>query len=268
MTKKEKIDLKDYIVEKEESMPREKMIENGPKSLKDWELLAILLRTGTKDTNVLELSKGLLEYGGGTLSELVKLDYHRLAELKGFGEQKITTLLATFEISNRVTRERSFDAFKDMSSVRNASEYIMTKMQNFTEEHFMVLILNNKNKLINKSLTRLNEDGISETDSKLKREFILQEKKFQYMGEDFVSKGTVDRTIAMPREVFRKAVRMGASSIILAHNHPSGDPTPSHDDINITKRLVESGHILGIEVLDHIVVAKGLYYSLKEHGDM
>lgn len=264
----EKTDLTEFVDDSEKLMPREKMMKMGAKSLEPWELLAILLRTGTVGLNVLELSKGLLKYGGGTLSSLVQLEAQDLQNIKEFGEQKITTMMAAFELSNRVALERAKDGMLELTSVKSAADYIMRKLENYTEEHFMVLVLNNKNCLINEDIARVSEDEFIFDGDEILKNDSKKISNFKFLDEEIISKGTVNQTIAMPREVFRRAVKLGATSIMLAHNHPSGDPTPSGDDIRLTSRMVECGKVLGIEVVDHIVVGNGNYYSLRQHGDM
>lgn len=268
---KSKIDFKDFkdfsTEDKEDIMPREKLLRDGAGSLKAWELLAILLRTGSKGLDVFELSKALFNYAGASLSNLANIEISDLKNIKGFGESKIATLIAAFEISNRVCQERAKENMLSLTSVDSASEYIVSKLQHLTEEHFMVLILNNKNMLINKSLALYNEDEMVFYDDSIKKSK-NKTPKLTYLDEEFISKGTVNKTIAMPREVFRRAVKLGATSIIIAHNHPSGDSTPSREDVVLTERMVECGKILGIEVLDHIVVGHGDYFSLKQNGLM
>lgn len=264
---KSKIDLKDEdINDSEEIMPREKLLKYGASTLKSWELLAILLRTGNKGLNVFDLSKALFNLGGKSLSSLASYGASDFKNIKGFGDAKIATLLAAFEISNRVYQERKKDDMLSLSSVDSASKYIMSKLQNLTEEHFMVLILNNKNLLINDRTAVVEEDSIVFNDESITKK--SKKKTLTYVDEEIISKGTVNKTIAMPREVFRKAIKLGATSIIIAHNHPSGDPTPSREDVVLTERMVECGRILGIEVLDHIVVGHGDYFSLKQQGLM
>lgn len=265
---KEKVDLTAFNKEDlEEIMPREKLLKYGAGSLKSWELLAILLRTGIKGLDVFELSKALYNYGGGSLSNLANYEVSDLKNIKGFGDSKIATVMAAFEISNRVFQERAKNEMISVTSVDSASEYIRSKLQNLTEEHFMVLILNNKNRLINKRLGSVKENEVVFSDDCIKKQ-AKKKSNLEYLDEEFISKGTVNKTIAMPREVFRRAIKLGATSIIIAHNHPSGDPTPSKEDVVLTERMVECGRILGIEVLDHIVVGDGECFSLKQAGLM
>lgn len=265
---KEKIDLGDFNKEDlEEIMPREKLLRDGASSLKAWELLAILLRTGVKGLDVFELSKALFNYGGSSLSSLASIEVSDLKNIKGFGDSKIATIIAAFEICNRVYQERAKENMLSLTSVESASKYIVSKLQHLTEEHFMVLILNNKNMLINKSLALYNENEMVFFDDSIQKDS-KKTPRLSYLDEEFISKGTVNKTIAMPREVFRRAIKLGATSIIIAHNHPSGDNTPSKEDVILTERMVECGRILGIEVLDHIVVGHGDYFSLKQNGLM
>ena len=176
--------------------------------------------------------------------------------------------MAAFELSNRVALERAKDGMLELTSVKSAADYIMRKLENHTEEHFMVLVLNNKNCLINENVARVHEDKLIFDGDEILKNDSINSGSYKFLDEEVISKGTVNQTIAMPREVFRRAIKLGATSIMLAHNHPSGDPTPSGDDIRLTSRMVECGKVLGIEVVDHIVVGNGNYYSLRQHGDM
>ena len=129
-----------------------------------------------------------------------------------------------------------------------------------------MLILNNKNRRVATLVQK--DDELKKLDGdEIYNEFFQRDKVYKYIDEDFISKGTINQTIAMPSDVFRKAIELNAASIIVAHNHPSGNVTPSGDDIRLTSRLAECGKLLGIDVLDSFVIGKDNYYSLKQHGD-
>ncbi len=259
---------KSNFIRENRDMPREKLLRLGADSLEVWELIAILIGTGTAKRDVFDLSKAILGYAKDSLNNLVSLNKNDLLHFDGMGEAKIVKLLAAFELARRLKQEeykREVEAFTDVVS---CYKYLSSKLSHLDEEHFMVLLLNTKNEII-KTISKSEKDVrfTSESEREYSSYFKESEKEY-YFGEDLVSKGTINQTLAMPREIFRKAIINNASSIIIAHNHPSGDPTPSKEDYNITKRLIESGHLLGIKVLDHIVIGKGRYYSFHDHGEI
>ena len=209
--------------------PREKLIKKGAKALKKEELLAILLRTGLKGKNALEVADDILvKYGD---KKLLNASYEELRNIHGVGLTKAAQILAAIELGSRLFKEKS-----EKEIYINSSEDAIKELAHIKEnkkENFVVLYLDARNKLIYK---------------------------------ETVSIGSLTANLVHPREVFEPAVRYLAAQIVLAHNHPSGDPEPSEDDLEITKRLVESGKILGIEVLDHIIVAKDGFFSFKNKG--
>lgn len=211
--------------------PRERMLRYGPKDLSNAELLAVLLRTGTKRENIVALCNKLIKESGG-LNGLLSMDYSELTALHGIGLAKAAQLLALSEISKRFKSYKDGDTYKIINP-KDAADYVIEDMRNLEEEHLKVILLNTKNIVIS-----------------------VQD----------VSIGSLNSSIVHPREVFRNAIRKSSASIIVCHNHPSGDPNPSTEDINITKRLKECGKILGIELLDHIIIGDGVYISLKEKG--
>ncbi len=207
--------------------PREKLAKKGAKALKKEELLAILLRTGLKGKNALEVANDILvKYGD---KKLLGVSYEELRNMRGVGPTKSVQILAAIELGSRLFKEKS-----EKEIYINSPEDIVKELAHIKEnkkENFVVLYLDARNKLIYK---------------------------------ETVSIGSLNANLVHPREVFEPAVRNLAAQIILAHNHPSGDPEPSEDDLEITKRLVESGKILGIEVVDHIVITKTGFISFKE----
>lgn len=265
---KEDAENLDIEITKDDSLlPREKLLENGVQYLRDEELLAILIGTGSQKHSVFDLANMLYEMNGRSLRKVVSMSQKDLAKIRGIGPAKLATLMASFELSKRVYQEEIKVDIERFVTTKRVGSYLVSKLSHYNEEHFFVLLLNNKNEEID-SLIRKDQELFKLSSEEAFGEFFKEEKAYKYIGEDEISKGTVNQTIAMPREVFRKAIDLGASSIILAHNHPSGDVRPSMDDINLTRRMADAGKILGINVLDHFVVGHNSYYSFKENGDM
>jgi DNA repair protein RadC len=210
--------------------PREKLLAEGETALNNHELLAIILGNGTKDISALELANRLLDTYKG-LRRLQEASLEELIQEKGIGPAKAASIKAALEIGRRISLDVEIrDLIK---SPKDVEKMLIQEMRVYDREHFMVLYLDRKGGLIVK--------------------------------ED-VSVGGLHSSIVHPREVFKTAIKRSAASIILAHNHPSGDPSPSREDIEITRRLVEVGHLMGIEVLDHVVIGENTYCSLKEKG--
>jgi len=205
--------------------PREKLEKYGPEKLSDSELLAILLRTGAKGINVVELARKTLGKFSG--SGLAKANFKELKNTFGLGAAKACEIVACFELGRRLLQNKKSQIYLTPKDVWNE----LKDIRDNKKEHFVIFFLDARNQ-------------------EIKREII--------------SVGSLNANLVHPREVFEPAVRHLAAQIILAHNHPSGDPEPSEDDLEITKRLVESGKILGIEVIDHIIVVKNGFLSLKE----
>lgn len=215
-----------------EIKPRERAVRFGIGALSNGELLALLLRVGTPGENVLRLAEHILTETGG-LRKLVKITLPELTKMRGVGQTKALALLAAFEL-NRRAAEDTDDPDRVVTKPEDAVG-LLDDMRSLDREHFRVIFLNTKNKVL---------------------------------GSELISVGSLNSSIVHPRECFKGALRYGANAVILAHNHPSGDPTPSRQDLALTQRLVDSGKILGIEVLDHIIVGKKNFISLKESGDM
>ncbi|UQD52898.1 hypothetical protein C0971_13255 [Bacillus methanolicus] len=215
----------------EDERPRERFIQSGPESLSNHELLAILLRTGTKHESVLQLANRLLTHFEG-LRLLKDATLEEITEIKGIGKAKAIQVLAAVEIGRRISN-LCYDERYVIRSPEDGARYLMNDMRFLSQEHFVCLYLNTKNQVLHKQTI-----------------FI----------------GSLNASIVHPREVFKEAFRRSAASIICAHNHPSGDPTPSREDIEVTKRLGECGKIIGIDLLDHLVIGENKYVSLKEKG--
>lgn len=214
-----------------EERPRERFLHNGPQSLSNQELLALLLRTGTKQESVLQLANQLI-HSFEELRLLKEASVEELTKVKGIGEAKAIQLLAAVELGRRIHSSYHLERYV-IRSPEDGANYCMEDMRFLTQEHFVCLYLNTKNQVLYK-----------------KTVFI----------------GSLNASIVHPREVYKEALRRSAASIICLHNHPSGDPSPSKEDIEVTKRLVESGKIIGIDVLDHIIIGEHKYVSLKEKG--
>jgi DNA repair protein RadC len=215
----------------QDERPRERFIQNGPASLSNHELIAILLRTGTKDESVLQLSNRLLTNFEG-LRLLKDATLEEMTEIKGIGQAKAIQILAAVEIGRRITNLNHTDRYV-IRSPEDGANYVMNDMRFLSQEHFVCLYLNTKNQVLHKQTI-----------------FI----------------GSLNASIVHPREVFREALKRSAASIICLHNHPSGDPAPSREDIEVTKRLVECGKMIGIDVLDHLIIGENKFVSLKEKG--
>ncbi|MFC4320950.1 RadC family protein [Litchfieldia salsa] len=211
--------------------PRERLLSEGPESLSNHELLAIILRTGTKEESVLQLSNRLLNQFEG-LRLLKEATVEEITSIKGIGPAKAIQIMASVELGRRIGRLQYEDRYV-IRSPEDGANYLMEEMRFLTQEHFVCLYLNTKN---------------------------------QVLAKQTIFIGSLNASIVHPREVFKEAFKRSAASIIALHNHPSGDPTPSREDIDVTKRLVECGKIIGIEVLDHIIIGEHKYVSLKEKG--
>jgi DNA repair protein RadC len=206
-------------------MPREKLMEKGAENLKNHELLAILLRIGIKGKDVLELSKQILE--NHPIEKISSLGYEDLIDIKGIESGKACSLLAAFEISRRAFKKED-NSLPLINSAKDAVFYLQ-EIRKSKKEKLMALFLNARNQLLHKEI---------------------------------VSVGVLNANLIHPREIFKPAVDCLAASVILAHNHPSGDASPSEEDVEITKRLQEAGEIMGIELVDHLVVTDKDFKSI------
>jgi len=211
--------------------PYEKLEQLGSNILSDAELLAIIIKTGSKNQTSVDLARKIL-YNEG-LDYIKKATFEQLIKIKGVGRVKALQIIALRELNIRMSTFCLNDISSYVSSPTDVSNHLMERMRFLKKEIFKLLILDSKNK-------------------------ILKEKD--------ISIGSLDQTIVHPREIFYEAIRYMAKSVILVHNHPSGDPTPSKNDITTTKRLIKSGELLGIRVLDHIIIGNGVIYSFKNSG--
>lgn len=213
----------------EESRPRERMLTLGSASLTTAELLAIILNTGSSTETAIQLGERLISVYNN-LRSLQDAEVEELTKLKGIGTAKACKVKAALELGKRLTSE-ALSFRKTVENPRQVANIFMEQMRYLHKEEFRVIYVN------------------------VKRQIIAVET---------VSVGSLDCSIVHPREVFKYAVKKSASAVILLHNHPSGDPTPSKEDLQVTKRLAEAGKLLGIDLLDHIVIGDGRYLSMQE----
>ena len=211
--------------------PRERLRDRGAGSLSNAELLAILLRTGNVSENVLDLATRLLSHFQG-LDGIARSGFQELCNFYGLGQAKASQVLAAIELGKRLSVVHGPER-PSIHSPQDVTNLLMSEMSLLDQEHLRVIALDTKNKVM----------AVSE-----------------------VYKGSVNTTTIRVAEIFREAVRQNCPSIIVVHNHPSGDPSPSDEDIEVTKDLVAAGKLLAIEVLDHMVIGRHNYVSLKERG--
>lgn len=211
--------------------PREKMINHGSHMLSNAELIAILIGSGNKKQNAIELSREIISSFGGLIA-LTDITYEELVSIRGIGNAKACNILAALELNKRVA---AFSIKKKMkiTSPNDICNIFMDGLRYEKKERFIIVLLNTKSEIISKEV---------------------------------ISVGNLNSSIVHPREVYKYAIKKSAASIVFIHNHPSGNPKPSNNDKNITKRLVEVGDIIGISVLDHIIIGNDVYFSFKEHN--
>ncbi|MBI3802834.1 MAG: DNA repair protein RadC [Nitrospirae bacterium] len=211
--------------------PRERLIKEGPHVLSDAQLLAILLRTGSDRTNVVQLAIELLDQFR-ELQNFANLSIKELCSIRGIGPAKAAQLKAAFELGRRALAPPAAQKIK-INSSQDIFRHFSGFFQNVKKEIFKIVLLDQKNKVI--------------------RDVV-------------VSEGSLTLTVVHPREVFNPAVRDSAASVIFLHNHPSGDPAPSQEDKELTKRLVSAGDLMGIHVLDHVIIGDSRYFSFSDAG--
>jgi DNA repair protein RadC len=214
--------------------PREKFLMQGSMAVSDQELLAILLRTGVKGHSVLDVSRDVIKsLPDENIYYLGEASVGDLMTIHGVGTDKAVTVCAAVELGKRIARQRVKCRCPDFSAPKAIAEYVMEDMRFLQQERFAAAYLSVKNKLISfRTLTV----------------------------------GTLNASIAKSREVFRYAIRCNAAAIVLLHNHPSGDPEPSREDIAVTQNIAAAGRIMEIPVIDHIIIGDGTYVSLCERG--
>jgi DNA repair protein RadC len=211
--------------------PRERLIRAGEGALSTSELLAIILRTGTGGESVLDMASRLLSCYGG-LAGLARASFAELEAERGMGEAKTSQLKAAIELGRRMLLSSPEDRFL-VRSPSDVAQLLMAEMAHLQQEHFQVLYLDTRNRLL---------------------------------GSETVYVGSLNASHIRVAEVFRDAVKRNCAAIIVAHNHPSGDPTPSPEDVEVTRQLVAAGNLLDIEVLDHLIIGQQRFVSLRERG--
>lgn len=212
--------------------PRERLARLGSRALSDTELLALILRTGTRAGRADSLARAVVEHVGG-LAELASASMAALVAMRGLGPAKAASLLAAFELARRV-ETRPLELGQPIRNPLDVHRHFQPRVRGARRESFHVLLLDARHRLI---------------------------------GEAEVSVGTLTASLVHPREVFREAIRAAAAAVLLVHNHPSGDPTPSAEDRTVTERLASAGELLGIRVVDHLIVSEGGHFSFREAGE-
>lgn len=210
--------------------PREKLLLRGPQSLTDAELLAILLRAGTKGKSVIHIAQEIIARENN-LAQLAAKTSSDLIKNHGIGKDKAATLLAAFEISRRILSQSKWHSQKRITSPADVAEIFIPILRDEVKEQFLVVCLSSANKII----------------------------RFEK-----ISVGNLNSSVVHPREIFKAAIENNSASIILIHNHPSENPEPSNEDISITKKLVEAGKMMDIPIFDHIIIAGNSYTSFVE----
>jgi len=216
----------------ESDRPREKLIQFGRHSLSDSELLAILIGSGNKEETALDLSKRMLAANSNNLQELAKKSLHDLMDFKGIGEAKAITIIAALEFGRRKAYTPEVKK-KQITSSREAYDYVKPMLLDLNHEEFWVIFLNRANAIIK---------------------------------SEIISRGGVAGTVVDSKLIFKSAIAQLANAIILCHNHPSGNTKPSEQDIQITKKLVQAGKLMEIPILDHIIFTNSAYYSFADEG--
>lgn len=219
----------------QEERPKEKLMYAGAESLSTSELLALIIRTGNSNKSAVQLAEDVLAYSAKELGSLREADVQELTEIDGIGSTKACSIVASLELARRLLGRESYESRISMKNPESVANLLMEDMRGLKQEHLVALLLNAK----------------CEIESRIT-----------------VSIGELTSTVVHPREVFRPAIRKGVAGIILAHNHPSGDPTPSQDDIQSTKRIMEVSKLVGIRLLDHLIIGDGRYISLRNEGYM
>ncbi len=222
----------------EADRPRERLARLGAEALSTAELIAILLRTGLRGKSAIEVANQMLRHFEGSLDKLARASVEDLCQIDGVGRDKAVTLKAAFTLAQRMVKEQHHD-LPLLDTPEKVADYLREDHRFHDVENFQVLLLNTRRRLI-----RVEE----------------------------VSQGTLDTILVHPREVFRMAIAANAAAVVLVHNHPSGDPTPSEADIKVTRDLIRAGQLLKIDVLDHVILGRKTqersqdYLSLKELG--
>jgi len=214
--------------------PREKLILMGSKSLSEAELLAILMRAGTRNKSALDVAKELLTQNDNSIAALAKLSVHELMKIKGIGEAKAVSIAAALELGRRRVTESAMQKGQITSSL-DAYDLLHSRMRDLTQEAFWIILLDRRSKVI--SIEEIHVGGMS-------------------------------AMVVDPKVIFQRALERRACSVILSHNHPSGAPSPSIEDIRLTEKIKSGGNFMDIKVLDHIIIGEGSYYSFADEGKL
>ena len=217
-----------------DDQPREKMMAKGKAALSDSELLAILLRTGLEGQSAVDLARTILGNVDNDLIRLSDLSLKELKDIKGIGEAKAITIMAALELGKR-RRAAEATLPEEVKDSKASFERFLPYIDDMKQEHFLVLYL---------------------------------DQSFHELGVECISHGGTTNVIADPRVIFKRALDLGATCIVLGHNHPSGNPRPSKDDRMLTQKIDAAGKLLDIAVIDHIIIGKERYYSFRDHGEM
>ena len=213
-----------------EERPRERLIKFGEQALSAQELLQLILGRGIAGESVMVTSQKLLSQFG-SLQKLAEASIGELSSVKGIGPAKAAQIKAVFEIGRRISTQTPSYKSKELTNPEKVFKFMRSKIKDYSKEHFYVIALNSRNWSVNE-----------------------------------VSIGTLDSSLVHPREVFSEAIKNKAASVIFVHNHPSGDPEPSEEDLAITKKLIDSGNVLGIKVIDHIIITRSNFLSVQNQN--
>lgn len=212
--------------------PREKLLNLGPKSLSEAELIAILMRVGTRNKSAVDLAKELMSYHENSVASLSKLNVHELMKVKGIGQAKAMSIAAALELGRRRVTEQPLQK-NQVSTSLDAYDLIHARMRDLMREEFWIILLDRRSKVI--SIEEIHIGGMS-------------------------------AMVVDPKIIFQRALERKACSVILSHNHPSGAPSPSMEDIRLTEKVKMAGNYIDIKVLDHIIIGEGSYYSFADEG--
>ena len=212
--------------------PQEKLLYAGAGALSDSELLALIIRTGTSEMSAVQLAEEVISYASANIGNLGRADPKELVEIHGIGTAKACSIIAAMELSKRLMSGQVMDGGRIANS-EDISRFLLRDMLHEKREMFVSIHLDSRQRIESRHI---------------------------------VSIGSLDAAPVHPREVFAQAVKRGAAAVIVAHNHPSGDPTPSPQDIAVTRRLSEASHIIGISLLDHLIIGNGKCLSLRDEG--
>jgi len=215
----------------EDERPREKLLRNGSEYLSNAELIALIIRTGNRERTAVELAQDILNYFGG-LKSLVNLSMEEIQKIKGVGIAKSAEIKAVVELYKRLSASSARERLI-VKNPQDAANIVEPELRYLKQEEFRIILLDVKSQVISVPC---------------------------------ISKGGLDSSIVHPREVFKPAIKRSSAAIIMVHNHPSGVPDPSNQDIEITEKIIEAGCVLGIEVIDHLIIGDGSYISMKHKG--